>query len=471
MTLAHIFFFAFLSILVGRLPENRTRSWILFIASLLAVFALQPEISLRQFDFWLPLATIALTVLTWFIVRQRSPLGSEDRIALIAIVTVILAVSITRILPRPVITATYPPQIQYVLLVMIIMTAVIVMAASIRQGQFGLIPATTVFIVLLFVVLKSEALQLGLSRTLRIITGQSPELASRVDLTWLGFSYIAFRLIHTLRDCAARRLQTVNLREYFTYVLFYPALTAGPIDRLERFMVDLRQFQKLTPGRFARGGKRIALGMLKKFILADSLAILALNEVSAAQVESRLWLWLLLYAFAFQIYLDFSGYTDLAIGIGVWAGIDLPENFKRPYLQADIRAFWNRWHMTLTEWFRFYVFNPLTRRLRTTRVRLPVWTIICLGQFVTMTLIGMWHGIAWHFLLWGLWHGVGLFVHNRWQSALQKYSPRVSALREHVVWRAGGVFFTFHYIALGWVWFAIPDVEVAFDVLRKLTGI
>jgi len=454
MTLAHIFIFALLSILVGRLPENRTRSWILFIASLLAVFALQPETSLRQFDFWLPLATIALTVLTWFVVRERSPLVSEDRNSLLAIVAVILAISVARILPRPVITATYPPQIQFVLLALILTAAIVTAVATVRQERSGLMPATIVFIVLLFVVLKSEPLQLGLSRRLRIITGQSPELASRVDLVWLGFSYIAFRLIHTLRDCAARRLQRVSLREYLTYVLFYPALTAGPIDRLERFVVDLRQFQRLTPVRFARGGKRIAIGMLKKFILADSLAILALNEVSAVQVESRLWLWLLLYAFAFQIYLDFSGYTDLAIGIGTWAGIDLPENFERPYLQADIRAFWNRWHITLTEWFRFYVFNPL----------------ICLGQFVTMILIGMWHGIAWHFLLWGLWHGVGLFLHNRWQSIFQKYSPRASALRDHAVWRAIGVFFTYNYVALGWVWFAIPDVDAAFDVLRKLTG-
>jgi alginate O-acetyltransferase complex protein AlgI len=471
MTLAHILIFALLSILVGRLPENRTRSWILFIASLLAVFVLQPVTSLRQFDFWLPLATIALTLLTWFVIRERSPLASEDRNALIVVVAVILAISITRVLPRPVITTTYPPQIQYVLLALILVAVIVAAVAAIRHGRFGLIPATIGFIVLMFVILKSETLQLGLSRTLRNVIGQSPELASRVDIVWLGFSYIAFRLIHTLRDCAARHLQSVSFREYLTYVLFYPALTAGPIGRLEHFVDDLRQFQRLTPARFARGGKRIAIGMLKKFILADSLAILALNEVSVMQVDSRLWLWLLLYAFAFRIYLDFSGYTDLAIGIGTWAGIDLPENFERSYLQTDIRAFWNRWHITLTEWFRLYVFNPLTRWMRTTRLRLPVWAIICLGQFITMILIGMWHGIAWHFLLWGLWHAVGLFVHNRWETISQKFNPQVSALRDHAIWRAIGVFFTYNYVALGWVWFAIPNADVAFNVLRKLTGL
>ena len=152
------------------------------------------------------------------------------------------------------------------------------------------------------------------------------------------------------------------------------------------------------------------MGLLKKFILADSLGIVALNVVSAPQVDSRMWLWLMLYAYAFQIYLDFSGYTDLAIGIGAWAGIDLPENFHRPYLQTDINAFWNRWHMTLTQWFRFYVFNPLMRRLRTSPVKLPVGIIIFLGQLVTMILIGMWHGIAWNFILWGLYFGVLIWM-------------------------------------------------------------
>ncbi len=471
MTLAQIFLFALFSLVAGRLPGKQIRSWMLFATSLFAVFWLQPETSLRHFDFWFPTATIALIVLTWFIVRERSPLASEDRISLSAIVFLILFINLTRLLPRPLIIPTYPPQVLRIFIALLVTVGIIAAFASVRRESKWTFPAMIALIVLLFVLLKSETLQIHLSRALRTATGQSPELASQVDITWLGFSYIAFRLIHTLRICAIGKLPALTLREFLTYGLFYPALTAGPIDRVERFVKDLRQFQVLTPARFVQGGKRMVIGMLKKFILADSLAILALNEIKAGQVSSHAWLWLLLYAFALQIYLDFSGYTDLALGIGAWAGIDLPENFERPYLQTDIGAFWNRWHKTLTQWFRFYVFNPLTRTLRTVRVEMPVWTIILLGQLITMILIGMWHGIAWHFLLWGLWNGVGLFLHNRWVLFHQKFWPLSSTWRENPILRAVGIFITFHYVALGWVWFAIPNVDAAFDVMRKLIGI
>ncbi len=471
MTFAQIFVFTLLSLLVGRLSGTRIRSWILFVANLFAVFWLQPQTSLRHFDFWFPTATIALIVLTWFIVRERSPLASEDRISLAAIVFLILLISLTRLLPRPLIIPTYPPQGQRIVITLLVAAGITAAFASVRRERKWIFPGMIVFIVLLLVVLKSETLQIGLSSVLRRALGQSPELASKVDITWLGYSYIAFRLIHTLRISAMSKLPALTLRELLTFGLFYPALTAGPIDRVERFVKDLRQSQMLTPGRFMQGGRRIAIGMFKKFVLADSLAILALNEIKAAQVSSHAWLWLLLYAFALQIYLDFSGYTDLALGIGAWAGIDLPENFDRPYLQTDIGAFWNRWHKTLTHWFRFYVFNPLTRSLRSLRTELPVWTIILTGQLFTMVLIGMWHGIAWHFIIWGLWNGAGLFFHNRWVLFHQKYWPLSSTWRENPFLRAIGIFITFNYVALGWVWFAIPNVDAAFDVMRKLIGI
>lgn len=471
MTLAQIFVFALLSLLVGRLSGTRTRSWILFGTNLFAVFWLQPQTSLRYFDFWFPVATIALTVLIWFIVRERSALASQDKISLAAIVFLVLLISLTRLLPQPLIIPTYPPQTQRIVITLLMVVGITAAFALARRERKWIIPAMIAFIVLLLIVLKSETLQIGLSSVLRRAVGQSPELASQVDITWLGYSYIAFRLIYTLRLCATGKLPVLSLRELLTFALFFPSLTAGPIDRVERFVRDLRQYQMLTPARFVQGGKRIALGMFKKFVLADSLAILALNEIKAGQVSSHAWLWLLLYAFALQIYLDFSGYTDLALGIGFWAGIKLPENFDRPYLQTDIGAFWNRWHKTLTQWFRFYVFNPLTRTLRTLRTEIPVWMIILLGQLFTMVLIGMWHGIAWHFILWGLWNGVGLFLHNRWVFLHQKYWPLSSSWRENPFLRVIGIFITFHYVALGWVWFAIPNVDAAFDVMRKLIGI
>ena len=112
------------------------------------------------------------------------------------------------------------------------------------------------------------------------------------------------------------------------------------------------------------GGKRIIIGIFSKFVLADGLALIALNNINSRQVNSTGWLWVMLYAYAFRIFFDFSGYTDIAIGMGQLLGIQLPENFEKPYLKQNLTLFWNSWHITLAQWFRAYFFNPLTRALR-----------------------------------------------------------------------------------------------------------
>jgi D-alanyl-lipoteichoic acid acyltransferase DltB (MBOAT superfamily) len=292
-----------------------------------------------------------------------------------------------------------------------------------------------------------------------------------LDIRWLGFSYIAFRLIHTIRDRQSGRLPQVNLQEFVNYVIFFPAVTAGPIDRIERFTGDLRKPAELDSTRFVDGSRRLLAGLFKKFVLADALALIALNATNASQVDSGGWTWVLLYAFAFQIYFDFSGYTDIAIGLGIWLGIVLPENFNRPYLKPNLTQFWNNWHMTLTQWFRAYYFNPLTRALRSSKRPLPAWFILLFTQVTTMVLIGMWHGITWSFIIWGLWQGIGLFIQNRYSEWAK---PRTSALTSQPGWgkafNAMGIILTFNYLALGWVWFTVPDPALALQVIGRLFG-
>jgi D-alanyl-lipoteichoic acid acyltransferase DltB (MBOAT superfamily) len=180
----------------------------------------------------------------------------------------------------------------------------------------------------------------------------------------------------------------------------------------------------------------------------------------------------LLYAYTFRLYLDFSGYTDVAIGLGRLFGIRLPENFSRPYLRENLTAFWNSWHMTLAGWFRGYVFNPLTRALRSARRPLPTGVIIFAGQMTTMILIGLWHGIAWNFALWGAWHGIGLFVHNRWADYRKARGPRPTRTGSGLRLAAlGGILVTFHFVTLGWLWFALPSPELSWQVLLGLFGI
>ena len=181
----------------------------------------------------------------------------------------------------------------------------------------------------IFLAIKIPALAHWVSYGIRSLTNQSLAQASVTDLRWLGFSYVAFRIIHTLRDRQMGRLPGVDLAEYMTYVIFFPAFTAGPIDRIERFIQDLRRpANKLGNDELLIAGQRFMVGLFKKFVIADALALIALNDTNALQVRSAGWTWILVYAYAFQIYFDFSGYTDIAIGISRLLGIQLPENFS-----------------------------------------------------------------------------------------------------------------------------------------------
>jgi D-alanyl-lipoteichoic acid acyltransferase DltB (MBOAT superfamily) len=292
-------------------------------------------------------------------------------------------------------------------------------------------------------------------------------LASPLDLRWLGFSYIAFRLLHTIRDRQSGRLPAVNLNEYLVYVVFFPALSAGPIDRIERFVVDLRRPLSLTSDDYGEAGKRLVLGLFKKFVLADSLALIALNGNNATQVRTAGWAWVLLYAYAFQIYFDFSGYTDIAIGLGRLLGIKLPENFKAPYLKQNLTQFWNNWHMTLTQWFRAYFFNPVTRALRSGKMKFSIPIIVFITQMSTMVLIGLWHGVSWNFVAWGVWHGMGLFIHNRWSEWTKGRFATLSSGAQKML-NTGGVVLTFHFVAIGWVFFALPSLSISAQFLQKL---
>jgi D-alanyl-lipoteichoic acid acyltransferase DltB (MBOAT superfamily) len=330
-------------------------------------------------------------------------------------------------------------------------------------------------ILLFFVILKLPSLTTLVSAWLRKASGQNPTLASALDIRWLGFSYIAFRLIATLRDRQSGRLPQVTLQEYLIYLIFFPALSAGPIDRIERFITDLRNTSPVSTAQVTEGGRRFILGLFKKFVLADLLALFALGPTSAAQIRSTGWMWVSVYAYTLQIYLDFSGYTDIALGISSWLGFSLTENFRSHYLKPDLTRFWNNWHITLTMWFRAYFFNPLARALRSTKKPLPTGWVILISQLATMVLIGLWHGITWNFVAWGAWHGIGLFINNRWSESRKRRQvaqPSQTKLRiAKYLSDPLSTLLTFHFVALGWVWFALPSIPLSLDVFTRLFGV
>ena len=469
MTLAYILIFIVIAALLGLGLREHGRLPVLLATSALAVYALQPALPVRGLDFWLPTASLALTVLGWVLTTPRTQRPWSANWPASAILgAIVLVLGLTRFLGFSLpLTASRPPQTMQVLLALAGVAVVAFLLGRFSKPGRLVLSAAFVFIILLFVFLKVPALAEWVSRILRSRNGQSAAMASPLDIRWLGFSYIAFRLLHTLRDRQTGRLPAVSLSEYVIYVLFFPALAAGPIDRIERFVGDLRRPLALKPEDVGQAGKRLLLGLFKKFTVADTLAMVALNASNALQVRTAGWAWLLLYAYAFQIYFDFSGYTDIAIGLAALLGIHLPENFKAPYLKPNLTQFWNNWHMTLTQWFRAYFFNPVTRALRSGKKPLPIPVIIFITQMGTMLLIGLWHGVTWNFIVWGLWHGLGMYVHNRWSEWTKGRFAKLPQGWQKIL-NVGGVLLTFHFVALGWVFFALPSLDVSGHFLQKL---
>jgi D-alanyl-lipoteichoic acid acyltransferase DltB (MBOAT superfamily) len=469
MTLAYILIFVVIAAILGVVTRSGGRLPVLLVISALAVYALQPALPVRGLDFWLPTLTLGLTVLGWVLTTPRQQRVWRDNwLAVVMLGGIVLVLGLTRYLGFSLpLTASNPPQILQILVVLLIVAAIGFLLWRFSKPGKLILSAAFIFVILIFILLKVPALSEWTSQVLRSWNGQSTLLASPLDLRWLGFSYIAFRLLHTLRDRQSGRLPAVSLSEYVVYVIFFPALSAGPIDRIERFVGDLRRPLSLTSDDYGEAGKRLLVGLFKKFVIADTLGLVALNATNATQVRMAGWAWVLLYAYTFQIYFDFSGYTDIAIGLGWLLGIKLPENFKTPYLKPNLTQFWNSWHMTLTQWFRAYLFNPVTRALRSGKKKFSVPSIVFITQMGTMVLIGLWHGVTWNFIAWGVWHGLGLFIHNRW-SEWTKGRFATLPLRLQKVLNAGGVLLTFHFVAIGWVFFALPSLSISGQFLQTL---
>lgn len=478
MSLTNILILVGLSLAIFVISNfNRTRALrkpLLLILSTGVIFWLQPALPIRGLDFWLPLATLALVGLGWLLTSKPEERNSRASLVTGALVAaVVLVIALTRYLGMTgVITPSRPPQTLSIIIVLTTVAIITCFLYKIIRIKSSL-PYIIGIVVLLsiFVALKLPVLTEWLSGILRLWNGQSRELASALDLRWLGFSYIAFRLIHTLRDRQNGRLPAMALDEYFIYMLFFPAISAGPIDRSERFIKDLRQPFIPSADVLGAASKRLVVGLLKKFVVADLLAMIALNGANALQVSSTGWAWVLVYAYTLQIFFDFSGYTDIAIGMGLLMGIKLPENFNAPYLKPNLTQFWNNWHMTLTQWFRAYFFNPLTRALRSAKNPVSVWLVILITQVATMVLIGLWHGITLNFVLWGLWHGLGLFIQNRWSDWTKPLSARIQAKPTlNKVVTIFTTLLTFQFVALGWVWFALPSMDLSLRVFGRLFG-
>ena len=476
MALENILILAAASLLWATTFRNHGRTWFMLIASVIVIFWLQPALPIRGADFFTPLATLTLVVLTWFITADDETRKQRKNYITLAIVAgVVLLLNLTRFLPVSfqLLTASRPPQLETTLVIFLITGLTLLALSRLTRFSASFLTVGLVLTIGLFLALKVPTLTYWTVYFLRSLSGQNVDASRITDFAWLGFSYVAFRLIHTIRDKQSGRFPAVDVGEFITYVIFFPAFTAGPIDHIERFIKDLRApFAGLNLEKFYSASQRLLLGLFKKFVIADALALIALNDTNATQVTSTFWMWIIVYAYAFQIYFDFSGYTDIALGIAQLLGIKLPENFASPYLKPNLTQFWNNWHMTLTQWFRAYFFNPITRWLRSWQKPLSIPMMILLTQIATMLLIGFWHGVTWNFTLWGLWHGLGLFIHNRWNDATKaKAAAWATTPAKQAILNISGILLTFHFVAIGWIFFALSSPITSWQVVLKLFGV
>ena len=266
----------------------------------------------------------------------------------------------------------------------------------------------------------------------------------------VGISFYTFQTISYAIDVYRREQPACrSLVDFSLYVSFFPQLVAGPIVRAHDFIPQLGSKRVVHARHIEESLAAIAIGLVKKVVLADNLAPYV-DQVFAAPAAAHVGDALLaIYAFAFQIYFDFSGYSDIAIGTAGLLGFWLPENFDRPYVSASPREFWRRWHISLSTWLRDYLYISLGGgRRREHRVRANL--------LITMLLGGLWHGAAWTFLLWGGFHGALLVAQRLWTARFpEAYRPPRFLLQ----------IVTFHLVCLGWLLFRAPDFATVGSML------
>jgi alginate O-acetyltransferase complex protein AlgI len=291
-----------------------------------------------------------------------------------------------------------------------------------------------------------------------------------------GVSFFSFRLLSYLIDVYRRRLPAEKHAGYFfLYVAYFPQLLMGPIDRAVRFLPELKKSVSLDYDRIRSGLGLIVWGLFKKLAVADRLALFV-DSVFASSQARGLSLVFGAYFFAFQIYCDFSGYSDMAIGLSRILGYESVENFRTPYASRSVAEFWSRWHISLSTWLRDYLFLPLAygvmRRIPSTSRLFPraeVWAYGA-GIVLTMGLAGLWHGAAWKFVLWGLLYGLALFLSSATKKLRRRFVKKAGLHRRPVLHHGLQVFLTFHFVSFAWVLFRAESLPAAGDYFRRLFG-
>ncbi|HEY9677494.1 MAG TPA: MBOAT family O-acyltransferase [Drouetiella sp.] len=276
----------------------------------------------------------------------------------------------------------------------------------------------------------------------------------------LGISFFVFEFIHYLFEVNKGGKPVDSFIHFALFAAFFPTQIAGPIKRYDDFMKQMSEYNPLKLEYFDEGLPLIITGLAKKLLFADNLAILVQMGFSNPGAYGAPELWLFTYAFAFQIYFDFSAYTDIARGSAMLFGYHIPINFNMPYIAANMSDFWRRWHISLSTWLRDYLFIPMGGS------RVSNWKINR-NMLITFALGGLWHGASWSFVVWGLFHGMCLVVHREFVR-LKERLPKLEPLWKSSAFHYFSMFLTFQAVCIGDVFFRIQDSKAAFAAVKKM---
>ena len=308
---------------------------------------------------------------------------------------------------------------------------------------------------ILLAIFKYYAFILGNINFLFAFSGQAALFPYYEFILPIGLSFHTFQAMsYTIEVYRGNYKAENSILHYGLYVMFFPQLVAGPIERPQNLIAQLKKYHQFDYQRVTSGLRLMLLGFTKKVLIADRLALLVDQVYANPTQYSGGSLLLATYFFSIQIYCDFSGYTDIARGAARVLGIDLMKNFERPYLSSSLIEFWRRWHISLSSWFRDYVYIPLGGN----KVSLARWI---LNILVVFGLSGLWHGAQWTFVVWGFLHGFFVICNQIFRSNFPGRS-------DHNLMKVIKIFFTFNLVSLLWIFFRAESINDAIYIFAHL---
>ncbi len=271
----------------------------------------------------------------------------------------------------------------------------------------------------------------------------------------LSLSFYVFQALTYTIDLYRRDAKgTKSYLAHLASVSFFPTALAGPITRVSSLIDQFEKPKKLDPADGGRALFLIGMGLMKKLLIADFLAVNLVNRVfDFPNLYSGTETLIAVYAYALQIYYDFSGYSDIAIGSALLLGIRLPQNFNQPYAAENLADFWRRWHISFSNWLRDYLYFSLPGKRSKA---MPYLNLI-----ITMVIGGLWHGASWNFVIWGALHGTGLAAVRLWQT-------QTGTKKAEGVWRYVNIFATFHFVTFAWIFFRASTLDNALLILSRI---